>query len=148
MGCDIHMHIEVKIRGKWHHYSAPRISRNYELFARMANVRNFDSFPINPIKPIAEPRGFPDDATVITRLDNDLLGEDGHSHSWLNSEEFSALIKWYEELYDGQLPPRTYISWEYQELGYLFGNGWDRTDDPECYPKGLQDVRVIFWFDN
>lgn len=27
MGCDIHLHIEVKINGAWEHYATPRVDR-------------------------------------------------------------------------------------------------------------------------
>lgn len=74
MGCDIHPVLEVKGEdGKWHGKvlcwcsrtgSAPDtegalyIHRNYSLFAMLAGVRNYDG-----VKPIAEPRGVPDDAS-------------------------------------------------------------------------------------
>ena len=34
MGTDMHLHIELKIDGRWEHWSAPRIDRNYEFFAK------------------------------------------------------------------------------------------------------------------
>ncbi len=54
MGCDIHCHIEIKVEGTWHHYSAPNVDRSYRLFARMAGVRNTGG-----VKPIAPNRGLP-----------------------------------------------------------------------------------------
>lgn len=62
MGCDIHLHTEVKINGVWHHMGAPSVPRNYRLFAKMAGVRGIET-------PIAEPRGLPGDATLLTRRD-------------------------------------------------------------------------------
>jgi len=35
MGTDIHVHTEVKFGGRWHHYGAPKVSRNYRLFTKM-----------------------------------------------------------------------------------------------------------------
>ena len=40
MGCDIHLHAEIKVNGKWEHYAHPHIRRDYRLFAKMASVRN------------------------------------------------------------------------------------------------------------
>lgn len=39
MGCDIHLHQEVKINGEWHHYRLAEMPRNYEVFEKMAGVR-------------------------------------------------------------------------------------------------------------
>lgn len=64
MGCDIHLHQEVKIGGEWHHYREQSVSRNYALFAKMAGVRNYGL----TVTPIDEPRGIPDDATDGTEL--------------------------------------------------------------------------------
>ena len=42
MGCDIHLHVEVKIKGKWLHYNHPNIDRCYWLFTKMAGVREIE----------------------------------------------------------------------------------------------------------
>ena len=139
MGCDIHAHIEIKVNGEWHHYSQPDIGRDYELFTRMAGVREAEG-----IEPIAGPRGLPKDITFTTRFDKKHWGEDYHSHSWLSCRELAALVRWYDERHTGN----SWICWEIRGLGYLFGNGWDFHECPENYPKELQDARIIFWFDN
>ena len=72
MGCDLHLHTEVKINGKLHHYGSHRPHRNYDLFAKMANVRNYDE----EIEPISLPKGLPEDITELTKYDAELLGED------------------------------------------------------------------------
>lgn len=141
MGCDIHAHIEVKLSGRWEHYSIPRISRRYALFGRMAGVRD------SSIEPIALPRGIPKNATRLTKFDCKQWGVDGHSHSWLNAEELAALVEWYDNLRRGE--DRNWIAtWEHYELGYLFGNGWNWKKYRSDYPKQLEDTRIIFWFDN
>lgn len=38
MGCDIHLHAEVKIKNAWHHYAHPSVPRSYPLFSIMAGV--------------------------------------------------------------------------------------------------------------
>src|SRR6266853_264838 len=94
MGCDIHPHIEVKIKGKWYHYSIPLLGRNYQLFTRICGVRGYEG-----VIPIDQPRGLPSDLSEITRIEVDYDGPDGHSHTWLNRQELNDLIKWHEELY-------------------------------------------------
>lgn len=109
MGCDIHLHTEVKINGAWHHYSCPNVDRNYDLFARMAGVRG-------DIDPISEPRGIPKDATFLTKFACNHRGIDGHSHSWLNAEEIFILYFEFGRMLDECYHPA---------FGYFFGNDWD-----------------------
>lgn len=60
MGCDIHMHVEVKAPdGSWRHALSPWCPREYVLFGHLAGVRYPAKFPI-------EPQGFPNDADYIT----------------------------------------------------------------------------------
>lgn len=143
MGCDIHLHIEVKIKGKWHHYSIPDISRNYTLFGKLAGVRREDETPI------AAPRGLPDDATELTRYDCDVRwGPDGHSHSWIGAKEIVALKDWVENVqkWSGKYGPNW---WMEDTFGYLFGNSFAGfVEYPSDCPEGLEDVRFVFWFDN
>lgn len=61
MGCDIHAHIELKVNGKWEHYSCPNIQRWYTLFTRICGVRGNDN-----ITPIDKPRGLPEDLNIVT----------------------------------------------------------------------------------
>jgi hypothetical protein len=139
MGCDIHAHVEIKVSGKWYHYNHPKIDRYYELFARMANVRNNGS-----IEPISEPRGLPEDITFTTRYDRNWDGVDGHSDSWLSAKEVADLGKWVEAKRK-EFAPKVWYSFEHHDVGYIFGNGWD---DCERRPKGYEDARLVFWFDN
>lgn len=133
MGCDIHVHIEVKNNDKWEHYSLPHIERHYELFAKMADVRNF-----NGIKPISEPKGLPDDLSIVTQIDVDRWGEDAHSHSWFGPEELVKLRDWYGS--DMEMT---------KEFGYVFGSYLsDFIEYRGEYPKEVQDLRIVFWFDN
>ena len=141
MGCDIHFHGEVKIDGKWHHYSAPNIPRSYQLFAKMADVRNYGD-----IVPICRPRGLPPDASVVTALEAKNYGRDGHSHSFLMADEVAELEQWAEShLLDSA------ERWKFHDRfwGYLFGNTWSGfVTHPEERPQGVEDVRFVFWFDN
>lgn len=134
MGCDIHVHTEVLVDGKWEHYGAPCVERWYKLFEKMAGVRGDLSNAIRP------PRGLPNDCSVLTKLDADDEGEDGHSWSWFDQEDIRALYAWWGTQ-GYELPIES-------EFGYLFGNGWDGL--PECSPlkDRVTDVRWVFWFDN
>ena len=115
MGCDIHVHGEVKVAGLWHHYSAPYVSRDYNLFAYMAGVRAGNS----GITPIAEPRGIPADISLITWIDYMKMGTDGHTHSWLSGEE---VVKLGEKLQECITQKESYY-WIENIFGYVFGNG-------------------------
>lgn len=146
MGCDIHAHFEVKLNGEWHHAHMPSIKRSYTLFSKMANVRNTPKEHENYIEPISEPRGLPSDITVMTKFHADYMNSDGHSHSWLSAKEVADLIKWYDDK-RGELSNR-FISWESEQIGYFLGNGWDIISYPSDIPKGVEDIRLVFWFDN
>lgn len=88
MGCDIHIIVETK----WNHSDQWQNEglelsawRNYELFAKLANVRNdYNKY----IVPIAEARGLPSDVTDVAK--EILNNPDYHSHSWISAEEFKA----------------------------------------------------------
>lgn len=153
MGCDIHLHVEIKLKNSdnsdsWLHYNHPKIDRWYKLFAKMANVRNYDEY--GPIESISQPKGFPHDASLTTKFDyNNRWGSDAHSASWLNSEEIRQLTVWY----DKNLKDKDYIHGFENEFGYLFGNSFkhflEYKDNPNGgYPEELEDVRFVFWFDN
>lgn len=86
MGCDIHLHIEIKLNGKWEHYGCPSIDRNYRLFTKMAGIKNYTG-----ITPIAQPKGLPEDLTIITQFDAKDWEDDAHDSSWLNKEEIVQL---------------------------------------------------------
>jgi hypothetical protein len=140
MGCDIYVHTEVKINGKWEHVGNPPILRDYELFAKMAGVRQREP----RIDPIAEPRGVPEDASFLTKFD--LQRDPGHSASWLSGEEIDALDEWYRNIWTKRNPNQHhYIE---KEFGFLFGNGWNVKAFTEDNPPGVEDARWIFWFDN
>ena len=136
MGCDIHMHVELLMEGsdEWQHWNAPWVRRYYAMFAKMADVRNYDK-----VTPIAERRGMPDDASALTRWDSERMGRDGHSHSWLNRAELHQ-IQEYWEIEDHTR--RQFFETDFMG-GYLAGNTYTHE-----LPAGIRDVRIVFWFDN
>jgi hypothetical protein len=136
MGCDIHLVLEKRKNGKWvgvdtfqSHpldWSSPVArSRNYERFAKLANVRG--SGPL--------PRGLPPDASDTTILLTDECGSDGHSHSWLPLAEASEIWSQTQQGLSG------YGS-KYPD-SYFFG-----VDTSPGSRDKRDDYRVVFWFDN
>lgn len=116
MGCDIHPHYEIQQEdGSWkfHDFRALYqtgtdedgpildygklfddplyLGRHYRFFAFLANVRNGSGFAGcdtgDAVKPIAKPRGVPEDASQEYKDAVDELGGDGHSHSWFTAKE-------------------------------------------------------------
>lgn len=135
MGCDIHIHAEIKVHGQWHHYDQPDCSRDYDLFEKMAGVRG------EVENALAAPRGIPDNASFTTKFDAEHWDGDGHSHSWLSAHEIQQLAQWDEERGRG-IFKREWDKW-------LFGNNYsDFIKYPSGRVKGLEDVRFVFWFDN
>ena len=142
MGCDIHAHIEIRFNGKWEHYAIPRIERWYELFGIMACVRGDGPA-------IVEPKGLPNDISVVTRMDYERMSEDAHTPSWFNEHEIDGLEKWLQ--HDNFQSTRRFVSLEHDLLKtYLFGNGiTDHLRYEDCVlPDGCDAVRLVFWFDN
>lgn len=124
MGCDIHLHAEIKIDGQWHHYAQLYIGRDYTLFGLMAGVRNTN------VTPISQPKGIPDDITVITRISLNDWSVDGHTHSYLNGEEIRKLATLHLM----------------EDFGYFFD--WDWSDWLRHKSTEVEDIRFVFWFDN
>ncbi len=135
MGCDLHLHTEVKIDGQWEHYAEGNMDRDYQLFELMAGVRGDEDMAISP------PRGMPEDASKLTRIICDDYGEDGHSHSYLTASEIPRLEEFFRKVRDDNFPER--------QWGYFFCNTWGGFSlHPKGIPHMIQDVRFVFWFDN
>lgn len=136
MGCDIHVHMEMRYKGEWVHHAAPRVERWYELFGILAGVRDSSKAPI------VEPKGFPEDASLTTRIEWE--SEDyWHDPSWLNEEEIMRLEDWLE---------KQNKDLEFNVLrSFFYGNGyvgWKRYNEMESVPEGIDGVRMVFWFDS
>ena len=146
MGCDIHIHIEVKVDGCWEHYAAPNVGRNYSMFEKMAGVRGDEENAISP------PKGLPDDMSHVTEKSAERWGGDGHSHSWLSLPEIAELSDWLSDNPDNTKTALNLMarSLEYDVLHtYLEGNSFKGfLNYPEDRPDWIEDVRFIFWFDN
>ena len=142
MGCDIHLHIEIKVADKWEHYSCPSIDRWYRLFGKMAGVRTDEE------DYISIPKGLPEDMSVVTKMSYKSWEGDAHSMSWLSSKELLELSKWLDNIPTEEC--RTSFNTVFKT--YLFGNYFieflEEEDEDNMFPQELQDFRFIFWFDN
>lgn len=144
MATSINMHTEIKINGEWHHYGNPSLGNPSRLFAKMAGVQIEDEADITPI---AEPRGLPDDVSVITQLDADHSNDYSHSHSYLNATEIAELETWFKEDHMKKNPEVLVFNPE-TLWGFLLGNSWGSfTLYKENRREGLEDIRFVFWFD-
>lgn len=139
MACDICTHIELKLNSRWLHWNEVTIVRDYPLFAKLAGVHD------SSIAPVALPRGLPQDASELSRLCFDRPGRGAHTASWLLAAEAGRVQQWF----DGRLAQRAASSplW-----GTVLGNPIDAQlkwkDIGEAYVAlGIQDVRVVFWFE-
>ena len=114
MGCDIHLRVEKREGNGWvpaetmipNKYYEPGgdepetipkrfyDSRNYDLFAILADVRNGRGFggcdTGDGFTPIAPCRSLPDDVSESVKAEAHGWGVDGHSHSWLLLSEILA----------------------------------------------------------
>lgn len=135
MGCDIHLHIEIKIDNEWHHYGCPHIKRNYTLFNKMAGVRGETK------NAIIQPRGIPEDITKVTAVDWHQWFDCSHNASWFSLKEIKELDDWCEKIMGGQMKGWA-LEWDLLNT-FLFDNPFTYPDPKEC-----QDVRFVFWFDN
>ncbi len=165
MGCDVHAHLEIKVGNRWHHYSSPYINRNYDLFTKMAGVRSNGS----SIVPISMPKGIPEKLSVVTKLDYESWGMDAHSTSWFNAEEIKQIIDFHIR-YNCEVPDhipeaqgekyiteKSRTNSDIRRNAYEIRSGWgylfgcylsDFVENREELPIKVQNIRLVFWFDN
>ena len=151
MGSDIHIHIEIRYKGTWEHYSVVKGIRWYDLFGAMAGVRGDGP-------PIVEPKGVPEDMSVVTRLDWERWVEDAHSASWYNEEELDLIQDWLDkQKKNADDNKEQYPMFRFDlECGvlnwtHLFGNSltaFKHYHDTKYVPDGVDAVRMVFWFDD
>ena len=153
MGCDIHMHVEYNMNGKWmcgDYFSLDSIStldnpkfnvvgfysnRNYSLFAVLADVRNSDC-----VEYIDTPRGLPDDAHEFTKSCYDAWSLDAHSCSYFTLKE---LIDFDDEILD---PIIEKLKVRADELNLIYDFTWEYNYN-KAY-ESSDNIRIVFWFDN
>lgn len=150
MGCDIHLYIEKKINdGVWvpcHWESKYRnndgdydynklwedplcVGRNYDLFAILANVRNYGFSD-----PIDYPRGLPKDVSKYVNNKSKKYGIDGHSHSYYLLSEIMDNKHYFVDI-------------NYQRVSY-FIDEFIPAALKEANTNDLTAVRIVFFFDS
>jgi len=146
MGCDIHGYIEVKKDKGWVPFEELPSVRSYDLFAMLANVRNYNDIP-----PISEPRGVPDDVSqeIWEKIEADL---DGHSHSWLSWKDIKA-YDFGKVITDKRRPRKLKgkIVYPRRKLYELVPEEWHRLFrkmEILAEKYGEDGVRMVFWFDS
>lgn len=162
MGTDIHTYVEVQTAKGWQQVSgrhfgpwgrdfAPFDSRSYGVFAFLAGVRNYSA-----VEPIAEPRGFPDDASPNVR---EHYEEDLYCPSWLLVSELLA-VDYDREINDRRgmserepgsydcgatLPPE---EGTVQPLREFLREGFMEDLEALAALGDPDKTRVVFWFEN
>lgn len=129
MGTDIHGVLQTGYEhdGKvnWHTVCEIEDDRNYYVFAALADVRNGYGFAgvyrHEPVIPISEPRGLPEDFKVDGEADHYPYGKyeganytwmGDHSHSWLTLDEISEWDGWDKPLaQSGVITRQAYDVW-------------------------------------
>lgn len=138
MGCDIHLFVEIKMKDKWEFYRQIHMPRYYDLFAKMADVRNEKKYI-----PISYPKGIPAALSEITMIHYKRWKSDMHHKSWFNQLEIKQTIDFLQKNHEGD----KFILKDI--IGFLFGNEYQHLHKyKDDFPEEIQDVRWIFWFDN
>lgn len=147
MGCTMHAHIEVKRDGRWLHYGAPDVQRDYIVFAVISGER-IDSFRKSTreqIIPQASVKGLPDNMSEVTEFcyQQDKEGVSVHGEGVLTAEDLKNLQKHLNELSERWCGRRC-TDYDLEEgifKTYINGN-------TIALHQGWDDVRIVFWYDN
>ena len=175
MGCDIHSYAEVRNKktGKWEQVfdfttlsdfdkdwykcekgDHPFDCRSYGTFAFLAGVRNYSH-----ITPIVEPRGIPVDVSDTVKDEYLYWYDDAHtpSHIYLRElVEFDYSQEFWNRRVTKQTGPNSWSGAALAEEGegevlaiedFLSPMFFKHIEDLKALGD-LDDVRVVFWFDN
>lgn len=158
MACDIHSHVEVYKHHEWQQvegdifplpdFTAPYVEgaiydytdepffwRSYDLFAWLADVRNYAQAPV-----LAQPRGLPTDISVAVRYESDIWGYNAHSHSYLTLTELLAAD--YEQAFMDHRANEITTLREFLGKNYFIV-----LDVLQTLSANTDEVRIVFWFD-
>jgi hypothetical protein len=113
---------------------SPYEDRNYDLFAILADVRNGYGFAGvdtgDGFRPIAMPRGVPEDASQYYKNEVNQWDGDGHSHSYFTLDELEA--------YDWAGQSTTHRGWVDKEQYEVF----KKQGHPDSWSGGVSGGRV------
>lgn len=127
-------------------------TRDYSLFARLANVRGYFDERSNA-------KGLPADVSPAILQACEDYGTDGHSHSWVTLEEFSEIVKehGYRSTKDDAFYDRFVTEFESRPQPYAtIVNYCNKLKEEKSIDKHILgsdtssevQVRIVFWFDN
>lgn len=172
MGCDIHMHVEIRENNEWHYFQGDHFSlsdwekeytkkskgnvpfdwRHYKMFGVLAGVRG-EAIPIKEAT-----YSLPEDVSDAVKLEWE--NDEGHSISHLTARDL------YEFDYDKDIDTLTNKrrilfekikekKWKYDSIDETYYDALGGPDSmffthvKELSELGdLDDVRIVFWFDN
>ena len=161
MGCDIHLHVETQSKNGWEtadkwkksdgglHVDYDDIfyaDRNYTLFALLADVRN--GYGVagcdtgNPVQPIADPKGLPNDVCQQVRDEYICWGSDAHSASWLTLQELMAFDWTQKATLRGVVDGPEYASWRHNKnrSPSSWCGGISGANIRHCTPQRMDDL--------
>ena len=146
----LHAYLEMKVNGKW--IMAGKVPFNYfhdDLMEKMAGV----SKKPQGITPICKPKGLPANISESVLVFNNHNKPYNFNASWFNFKEMQELVTWCES------QPPDCVYWGEDSKGEerdddspfdisICGNPamhWE--PGANGYPKDIQDLRMVFWFD-
>ena len=133
MSRDIHMHMEIKIRGKWEHYRHSREPKDCRFHDHMMDRVTDLKFEV------------PEDLSQITMLNLKYWVGDAHHIGILGLEAIAEVEAWF----NGLLAQGGIHNYDNKPFGYLLGMRWKSlVAYPSELPFEIEDARIIYWFDN
>ena len=168
MGCDIHSFAEVKRNSKWekvnNHFSIDNLMKKYEkkdkgynpfywrcysVFAFLADVRNYDK-----CKPLSSPKGIPSDVSDEIKEEYKNWEGDAHSSSYLTLRELTEFdynkTFWNRRIIKNNNGATLAEKGEGKIITYKENLGLDFFKHLSELKKlgNIDNVRIVFWFDN
>jgi len=145
---DLIVHIEIKMEGKWRHYTRAFPERNYGLYGLISKEyfnSKSDGLDSTKIRPLFPTRGIPENATYLTIKEHHKHGSDSHYPSWLDAEDLIKLRENYLKLVNPNASKFRILTELFQSYifsGYLIS--W--YEYPEDNFMDIEDLRIVFWF--
>jgi len=162
MGCDIHLHVEVKApEGRWSHALSQYCPRNYVLFGHLAGVRHAPLY-------YPEPQGFPKDASyqVIEAYTEEIVDDEEYNEEnpQIRKSDFEKYLeKGYVKVFDERrIVGRDWHTashlnfWTFEmqlsraerESSAVFLEYQALANYMNTFESVGRETRVVFWFDN
>jgi hypothetical protein len=137
MGCDIHSFLEYESCGEWHLYGEVHSGRNYAFFGLLSEVRGEGPAHFELISNDAAERDFAETMSPEIRDSWRQGVGDWHSLSVGGIEQLEALRETAETL-------------DKETLGYVLQRVdlWLKVLRSVQKQMGVEDVRVVAWYDN